>query len=118
MLYFIKMSEWSCSVMANSLPRNCSPPRSSIHGIFQARILEWVAISFSRGSSRPRDQTQVSHIAGRCFTILATREVQKKKNQDEVSEITSVMQVKQLWSIEESLSSDKEWTWTVLLHLL
>ena len=117
MLYFIKMSEWSCSVMSNSLPRNCSPPRSSIHGIFQARILEWVAISFSRGSSRPRDQTQVSHIAGRCFTILATREVQKKKNQDEVSEITSVMQVKQLWSIEESLSSDKEWTWAVLLHL-
>ena len=39
---------------------DCSPPGSSIHGIFQARVLEWVAISFSRGSSQPRDQTQVS----------------------------------------------------------
>ena len=38
-------------------------------GILQARILEWVAISFSRGSSQPRDQTQVSHFAGRFFTV-------------------------------------------------
>ena len=50
---------------------DCSLQGSSIHGIFQARILEWVAISFSRGSSQPRDQTQVSHIAGRRFTIWA-----------------------------------------------
>ena len=54
---------------------NCSLPRSSIHGIFQARVLEWVAISFSRGSSWPRDWTLVSCIVGRCFTIWATREV-------------------------------------------
>ena len=47
---------------------------SSVHGIFQARVLEWVAISFSRGSSQPRDWTQVSHIISRCFTIWATRE--------------------------------------------
>ena len=46
-------------------PMDCSLPGSSIHGIFQTRVLEWVAISFSRGSSRPRDQTQVSLIAGR-----------------------------------------------------
>ena len=46
----------------------------SIHGIFQARVLEWIAISFSRGSSRPRDWTWVSHIVGRCFTIWDTRE--------------------------------------------
>ena len=52
----------------------CSLPGSSIYGIFQARILEWVAISFSRRSSRPRDWTQVSHIVGRCSTIWATRE--------------------------------------------
>ena len=51
---------------------NCSPPGSSVHGILQARILEWVAISFSRGSSRPRDWTQVSCIAGRFFTIWAS----------------------------------------------
>ena len=52
-----------------------SQPGSSVHGIFQARILEWVAISFSRGSSRPRDRTWVSLIVGRCFTVWATREV-------------------------------------------
>ena len=40
-----------------------------VHGIFQARILEWVAIPFCRGSSQPRDRTQVSRIVGRCFTI-------------------------------------------------
>ena len=49
-------------------------PGSSVHGIFQARVLEWGAISISRGSSWPRDQTQVSHIAGRRFTVWATRE--------------------------------------------
>ena len=62
----------SCPTLCN--PVNCSLPGSSVHGIFQARILEWVAISFSRGSSRPRDWTQVSHIAGRHFTLWATRE--------------------------------------------
>ena len=50
---------------------DCSPPGSSAHGIFQAWILEWVAISFSRGSSRPRDRTWVSHIVGRRFTVQA-----------------------------------------------
>ena len=53
-------------------PMNCSPPGSSVHGIFQARILEWVAIPFSRGFSQPRDQTHISHIAGRFFSALAT----------------------------------------------
>ena len=55
-------------------PIECSPPGSSVHGIFQARALEWVAISFSRGSSQPRDRTLVSCIASRRFTIWATRE--------------------------------------------
>ena len=50
-------------------PTDCSPPGSSVHGILQARLLEWVAVPFSRGSSRPRDRTQVSRIAGRFFTI-------------------------------------------------
>ena len=53
-------------------PMDCSPPDSSVHGILQARILEWVVIFFSRGSSWPRDRTQVSCIAGRFFTIWAT----------------------------------------------
>ena len=53
---------------------DCSPPGSSVHGILEARILEWVAISFPRGSSQPRDRTQVSRIAGRRFNLWATRE--------------------------------------------
>ena len=48
-------------------PMDCSPPGSSVHGILQPRILESVAISFSRGSSQPRDWTPISHIAGRFF---------------------------------------------------
>ena len=53
---------------------DCSLPGSSIHGILQARILEWVAISFSKGSSRPRNRTWVSCIAGQFFTDRAIRE--------------------------------------------
>ena len=64
----------SCLTLCDAV--DCSLPGSFVHGILQARILEWVAISFSRGSSRTRDRTQVSHIAGRCFNLWATREVQ------------------------------------------
>ena len=68
----------SHSVVSDSMgPVDCSPPSSSVHGILQARILEWVAISFSRGSSQPRGRTQVSHIAGRCFNLCTTREALK-----------------------------------------
>ena len=56
-------------------PKDCNLPGSSIHGIFQARIQEWVAISFSRTSSGSRDWTRVSHTVGRHFTIWATRKV-------------------------------------------
>ena len=52
-----------------------SLPGSSVHGIFQAIVLEWIAISFSSGSSQPRDRAQVSHIVDRHFTVWATREV-------------------------------------------
>ena len=55
-------------------PMDCSLPGSSVHGILPGNVLEWVAISFSRASSQPRDQTQFYHIAGRCFTIWVTRE--------------------------------------------
>ena len=54
--------------------RDCSLPDSSVHGIFQARIVEWVAIPFSRGSSLPGDRTWVSHIARGFFTVWAIRE--------------------------------------------
>ena len=51
-----------------SRPRDCSPPGSSAHGILQERILEWAAISFSRGSFWPRDKTHISCTAGGLFT--------------------------------------------------
>ena len=57
----------SCLTLCD--PMDSSQPSSSVHGIFQARILEWVAISFSRGSSGPRDQTRLAHIVGRRFTV-------------------------------------------------
>ena len=59
------------SEVAQSCPTLCDPIRrskSSVHGIFQARVLEWIATSFSRGSSPPRNRTQVSRIADRRFT--------------------------------------------------
>ena len=59
----------SSQVKSNSCdPMDCSPPGSSVHGILQARIMEWVAMPSSRGLSRPRDQTQVSRTAERFFT--------------------------------------------------
>ena len=62
-------------VMSDSLwPYGLEPARSLYPWIFQARILEWVAISFSRGSSWPKARTQVSHIAGKFFTVWATRD--------------------------------------------
>ena len=73
--------EWVSEVAQSCLtlcdPVDCGLPGSSVHGILQARILESVAISFSRGSSRLRDQTQVSLIAGRLFTLRATREANR-----------------------------------------
>ena len=62
----------SCPTLCG--PVDCSPPGSSVHGILQARILEWAAISFFRGTSPPRDRTQVSCTAGRFLTNWATRE--------------------------------------------
>ena len=65
----------SCVWLFVSNPMKCSPPGSSVRRIFQARLLEWVAFSFSRRSSWPRDWTRVSRIAGTRFTIWAIREV-------------------------------------------
>ena len=71
---FLKPStkgRWSEVKVTQSCLTLCDP---IVHGILQARILEWVAFPFSRGSSQPRDHTRVSHIAGRFLTNLATRE--------------------------------------------
>ena len=54
--------------VAQSCPTLCDPMDYTVHGIFKARIMEWVAFPFSRGSSQPRDHTQVACIAGRFFT--------------------------------------------------
>ena len=64
----------SCPTLCNSM--DCSLSSSFIHGFFKARVLEWVAISFSRGSSRPRDRTRVSRIVSKTLYLWATREVQ------------------------------------------
>ena len=64
----------SCPILCD--PMGCSPPGSSVYGIVQAGILEWAAMPSSRGSSWPRDQTWVSCITGRHFTVWATRKVQ------------------------------------------
>ena len=82
----IKIAWWKCAVLSEMSevaqscptlcdPMNCSLPGSSVHRIFQAIVLEWIAISFSRGSSQPRDWTRVSHIVDRRLTIWAIREV-------------------------------------------
>ena len=63
----------SCPTLCK--PMDCSPPGSSVYGFLQARILKWIAIPFSRGSSRSRDQTRGSSISGRFFTIWATGKI-------------------------------------------
>ena len=68
------LSEWV--KVAQLCQTLCNPMGYTFHGILQARILEWVAFPFSRGSSQPRDQTQVSHVADDFFTSWATREAQ------------------------------------------
>ena len=76
----IILNNWKWNVrvkVAQSCPTLGDPMIYTAHGILQARILEWVAFPFSRGSPQPRDQTQVSHIAGGFFTSWATREAQK-----------------------------------------
>ena len=74
----IRKWKWKWSE-SKSLLSDSLPPHGlyTVHGILQARILEWVAFPFSRGSSQPRDWTQMSHIAGGFFTSWATREAQE-----------------------------------------
>ena len=57
----------SCLILCN--PMDYSPPGSSVHGIFQARMLEWVAIPFSKGSSQPKNRTQAPCTVGRFFAM-------------------------------------------------
>ena len=68
--FFTTCANW----LVTHNPMDCSTPDSSVHGILQARMLEWVSISFSRGSTPPRDRTHISCIAGRFFTVPSARE--------------------------------------------
>ena len=82
---------------------NCSLQGSSVHGIFQARVLEWVAISFSRVSSQARDSTGVSHISGRCFTVWATRLIPIEERREPGA----------LWELSDENFSN--WLWLLIL---
>ena len=94
---------------------DCSLSGSSIHGIFQAKVLEWIAISFSRGSSWPRNRTRVSHIAARRFTVWATREAIYAKwvegKRDEDSWRTTELYVSADWPLDVGLMNP---TWNFL----
>ena len=77
----------SCPTLCDSM--DCSLPGSSVCVILQSRVLEWVAVFFSRKSSQPRDRTWVSCIAGRCFTIWYTREDRKTPSRSVQSLLSS-----------------------------
>ena len=96
------LRKWKWSEVAQSCPTlcdsmDCSLPGSSVHGIFQARVLEWIAIAFSRGSSWPRDRTRVSRIAGRRFTVWATREAIIQKDTCTPMFIAAVVTIAKAW---------------------
>ena len=80
------------SIMSNSYdPMDHNLPGSSLHGISQARTLEWVAISFSRGSSLPRDQTLISCLAGRFFTTWQVPEAEQLSPKENLNVFQSVI---------------------------
>ena len=98
-------------------PIDCHPPGSSVHGMLQARILEWVAIPFSRGSSWPRDQNSVSCTVGRFFTIWATNWERLKDSHFFLRRKQSHQQ-QYIWSAAQLIMSmfRQKKTWTVPSH--
>ena len=99
------LSHSVCLTLCNSM--DCSWPGPSVHGILQARTLEWVAMPSSRGSSQPRDQTQMSHIAGRFFTVWATRETPWRKvteNKYMRDENARQLIINHMWKVREKKS--------------
>ena len=101
----------SCPTLCD--PIDCSLPGSSVHEVFQAGVLDWVAISFSRGSSQSRDRTHVSCTAGRCFIHWATREA--------ISPEYSLEVLKLSWSssilvilCEQPTHWKSPWCWEIL----
>ena len=101
-LLLLLLSLQSCLTQCD--PIDGSPPGSSVPGILQGRILEWVAIPFSKGSSRPRDQTQVSCVAGRLFTVWATREARDRLTRGNPLPSTPTPAVDLYWWVRASKS--------------
>ena len=106
----------SCPTLCNTM--DCSLPGSPVQGIFQARTLEWVAISFSRGSSQPRDWTWVSHTAGKCFTVSATREVQQKFKVTFTWVVSNHVILSSINILLVTCISDDHWCYSYQLKLL
>ena len=98
----------SCPTLCD--PMDCSLPGSSVHGIFQARILEWVAISFSSGSSQPRDRTQVSRMVGRCFYCLS--------HQGSLQEQSGVVTHIRFFAFHKKAKNLPFWFFRKILHIL
>ena len=95
-------------VMADSCnTMDCSPPASSVHGLLQARILEWVAICFPRGSSQPRHQIQVSCTAGRFFTVWSETNTPLSINYTSIRASLVAQMVKNLPAMWET------WVWSM-----
>ena len=112
----IQIRKWnevtqSCLTLCDPMDGNLSG--SVVHGIFQARILEWAAISFSRGSSQPRDRTWVFCIADSRFTVWATREAQIRKQQIKLELLGS----KAMTNLDSILKS-RENIWLTKAHLV
>ena len=99
-----------CICVLTLVAQSCPTRRSSVHRILLERIPEWVAIPFSQGSSWPRDQTPVSCVAGRFFTIWATREAPRVKGDCGITE-----QLGSLYEWEEGLRAT--WLWSFILSL-
>ena len=107
----VEVKVLSHSVVSDSLrPLDCSPPDSSVLGILQARILEWTAISFSGGSSQPRDRTQVSCTAGRFFTVWVTREAQRLSEPSLKSYASRQVAMFRLWPKSLAWRAFFQWT--------
>ena len=113
-----------CLTLCN--PTDCSPPDSSLHGILQVRILESVAIPFSRVSSQPRDQIQVSCLAGRLFTVWDTAAAKSLQSCPTLchprdgsppgSSVPGILQARTLEWVAISLSNS--WKWKVKVKSL
>ena len=113
-----KERKWSCSAVYDFATPYCSLPGSSVHGILQARTLEWVAISFSRGSSWPMDRTQVSCLAGRFFHLSLQRSPAPKASREARINETWVSRRKEITKIRaeineieiiENINESKSW---------